>query len=52
MKTIIVEQYSRNKDKGLLFRMQPVAARWIIFWKYGCAADAVPLLPLSWYSFC
>ena len=22
------------------------------FWKCGCATDTVPLLPVSWYSFC
>ena len=36
----------------LLFRMQPVAAGCIIFWMHGSAADAVPLFPVSWYSFC
>ena len=35
----------------LLFCTQPTTAGSIIFWKRGCAADAVPPLPVSWYSF-
>ena len=34
-----------------LFHMQHLAAGGIIFWKSSCAADAVPLLPVSWFSF-
>uniref|UniRef100_UPI00358F4C34 uncharacterized protein n=1 Tax=Myxine glutinosa TaxID=7769 RepID=UPI00358F4C34 len=31
-----------TQETGLLFRMQPVAAGCLIFWKHGCAADECP----------
>ena len=40
-----------HDDMMMMFRMQPATAGCIIFWKRRCAGDAVPLLPISWYSF-
>ena len=37
---------------GVVSYAASAAAGCILFWNRGCAADAVPQLPVSWYSFC